>query len=354
VSDLPFVTEVLPVDKADPDPISVTIAAAHLRSGELVAFPTETVYGLGADATNAEAVAKIFAAKQRPASDPLIVHISGPGEMDNVAVDIPPLAHTLAEAFWPGPLTLVLRRADAIPAIVSAGLDTVAVRLPAHPVAIALIREAGKPLAAPSANLFSRPSPTRAEHVYRDLAGRVKLILDAGPADVGVESTVVDLTVDPPAVLRPGGVTLEALREIAPRIVYAARNAAAGEAVSSPGMLLKHYSPRAEVRLFTGRRDAVLARMRKEISEFISLGKTVGALALSEDAPSLDAATDLVDLGSGDRLDDVSRKLFDAMRRLDDCAADVIFVRAPDRNGLGEAIWDRLYRAAEGRVFEVE
>lgn len=354
MSDLPFLTEVLAVDKADPDPAKMLHAAVSIAAGEIVAFPTETVYGLGADATNAEAVAKIFAAKGRPTTDPLIVHISHQGEMDDVAVDIPPLARTLAGAFWPGPLTLVLRRSPAIPEIVSAGLDTIAVRLPAHPVAIALIRACGKPLAAPSANLFSRPSPTRAGHVYQDLAGRVRLILDAGPASIGVESTVLDLTVDPPAVLRPGGVTLEALREIEPRIAYTARHAAAGEAVSSPGMLLKHYSPRAEVRLYTGRRHAVLTRMQSEISQLVAEGKTIGALALSEDAASLAAAAHLVDLGSADRPDDVSRNLFDALRSLDVNAVDVILVRAPERKGLGETIWDRLYRAAEGRIIEVE
>jgi len=352
VSDLPFLTEVLAVDRTDPDPTKILRAAVAIAAGELVAFPTETVYGLGADATNAEAVAKIFAAKQRPTSDPLIVHISHQGEMDDIAVDIPPLARTLADAFWPGPLTLVLRRSPAIPAIVSAGLDTVAVRLPAHPVAIALLRAAGKPIAAPSANLFSRPSPTRAEHVYQDLAGRVRLILDAGPANVGVESTVLDLTVDPPAVLRPGGVTLEALRQIDPRIVYAARNAAVGEAVSSPGMLLKHYSPRAEVRLLTGPREAVVARIREEASSAAGKQK-IGILALSEDAERFPQEAVVVDLGSAQDLDTVGRNLFDGLRRLDDWGADVIFVRAPERKGIGETIWDRLYRAAEGRVIEV-
>lgn len=353
MSDLPFLTEVLAVDRADPDPTKILRAAVAIAAGELVAFPTETVYGLGADATNAEAVAKIFAAKKRPTSDPLIVHISHQREMDDVAVDAPPLANKLADAFWPGPLTLVLRRSAAIPAVVSAGLETVAVRLPAHPVAIALLRAAGKPIAAPSANLFSRPSPTRAEHVYQDLAGRVKLILDAGPTNVGVESTVLDLTIDPPAVLRPGGVTLEALRQIEPRITYAARNAAVGEAVSSPGMLLKHYSPRAEVRLFTGPKDAVVTRICQDVNSAAGTQK-IGILALSEDAERFPQQAAVVDLGSASDLDTVGRNLFDGLRRLDDWDADVIFVRAPERNGMGETIWDRLYRAAEGRVIEVD
>jgi L-threonylcarbamoyladenylate synthase len=319
-----------------------------------VAIPTETVYGLAADATNAVAVARIFEAKRRPTTDPLIVHISAAAELPGIVLDLPPLALTFANAFWPGPLTMVLRRSSLIPPIVSAGLDTVAVRLPAHAVALALIRALGAPIAAPSANLFARPSPTNAGHVQADLGGRIDMILDGGPATVGVESTVVDLTCSPPAVLRPGGIPIEALRRIDPRIAYAPRHVAAGEAVASPGMLLKHYSPHAEVRLFSGRRDAVLERMRAEVSRLRSQGKAVGALALSEDAPQLNSATRLVDLGSAGRLDDVSRNLFDALRSLDDHGVDVIVVRAPDRNGLGEAIWDRLYRAAEGRVIEVE
>ena len=346
--------ERLRVDAQHPDPLIIEQAAVVLRRGGLVALPTETVYGLAADATNAAAVAKIFEAKQRPRTDPLIVHISNTAELPHVAIDPPPLAHALAKAFWPGPLTMVLRRSPSIPPIVSAGLATVAVRFPAHGVALALIRALGSPIAAPSANLFSRPSPTRAAHVWKDLGGRIDMILDGGPTPVGVESTVVDLTIDPPGVLRPGGVLIEALREIDPRIAYAPRHAAAHESVSSPGMLLKHYAPRAEVRLFSGPREAVLARMHKEISALTSQGKTVGVLALSEDAASLNDATHLADLGSAERLDDVSRNLFEGLRSLDDYAVQVIFVRAPDRKGLGEAIWDRLYRAAEGRVIEVD
>ncbi len=349
----PVATRIFEVDARHPDPSIIEQAAAVLRRGGLVALPTETVYGLAADATNAEAVARIFQAKQRPTTDPLIVHVADASEMRRVALNPPPLAEALAKAFWPGPLTMVLRRASSIPPIVSAGLDTVAVRFPAHAVALALIRALGAPIAAPSANLFTRPSPTSAAHVRQDLGGRIDMILDGGPAVVGVESTVVDLTGHPPMVLRPGGVPLEALREIDPRIAYSPRYASAGEAVSSPGMLLKHYSPRADVRLFAGPRDAVLARMHAEISQLACRGTAVGVLALSEDAAILNDGGHLVDLGSGERLDEVSRRLFDGLRSLDDRDVEVIFVRAPDRRGLGEAIWDRLYRAAEGRVIEV-
>lgn len=342
-------TAVLAVDSNDPEPRAVETAAAIIRCGGLVAFPTETVYGLGADATNAEAVAKIFAAKRRPTSDPLIVHIADASDLDSIALNVTPLARKLAEVFWPGPLTLVLERGERIPKEVSAGLDTVAVRLPAHAVAVALIGAAATPIAAPSANLFSRPSPTQAKHVSQDLAGRVDLILDGGPTAVGLESTVLDLTVHPPAVLRPGGVSIEAIRELIPEVAYAARHVDAGEAVSSPGMLLKHYSPRAEVRLFTGERDAVLARMRQEAAGAPD-GQTVGVMATREDAAVL-AHSPIMEIGSD--LDEVGRNLFDGLRQLDDLGVDVVLVRAPVREGMGETIWDRLYRAAEGRVVEV-
>jgi L-threonylcarbamoyladenylate synthase len=343
-------TRVLTVSSTDPEPTVIDAAAAIVQCGGLVAFPTETVYGLGADATNADAVAKIFAAKQRPTSDPLIVHIADAAQLDSVAIHVPPLARKLADAFWPGPLTLVLKRGNLIPASVSAGLDTVAVRLPAHEVAVALIRAAAKPIAAPSANLFARPSPTQAKHVLHDLAGRIDLILDGGPTAVGLESTVLDLTVDPPAVLRPGGVTLEALRELVPDIDYAARHVAVGEAVSSPGMLLKHYSPRAELRLFVGDRDTVLSRMADDVRDVVAEGRQVGVLAASADTGCFLDAT-VIDVGVDG--EEIGRNLFDGLRLLDDLEMDVMLVRAPERKGIGETIWDRLYRAAEGHVIEV-
>lgn len=342
-------TRVLAVDSREPESSVVETAAAIIRRRGLVAFPTETVYGLGADATDAEAVAKIFAAKRRPTTDPLIVHIADASDLDSIATNVSPLARKLAEAFWPGPLTLVLERGERIPAEVSAGLDTVAVRLPAHAVAVALIRAAHTPIAAPSANLFSRPSPTQAKHVSQDLDGRVELILDGGPTAVGLESTVLDLTVDPPAVLRPGGVSIEAIRELIPDVAYAARHVDAGEAVSSPGMLLKHYSPRAEVRLFVGERDAVLERMRQEAA-VVTPGQTVGVMATSEDA---DALAHIPQVVIGSNLNEVGHNLFDGLRQLDDLGVEIVLVRAPVREGVGETIWDRLYRAAEGRVIEV-
>ncbi|HEX9038642.1 MAG TPA: L-threonylcarbamoyladenylate synthase, partial [Ktedonobacterales bacterium] len=224
-------------------------AAGLLRAGELVAFPTETVYGLGADATNAEAVARIFVAKERPRSDPLIVHIPGVEDLASVAREIPPVAWDLARRFWPGPLTLVLPRAPRIPAIVTAGGVTVGVRAPAHPVAQALLRAAGVPVAAPSANRFMRTSPTTAAHVLEDLDGRIACVLDGGPCGVGVESSVLDLTTSPPRLLRPGAVTLEQARELLPETLGPGEGAAseAGAISRAPGQMERHYAPRARL-----------------------------------------------------------------------------------------------------------
>ena len=199
-------------------PVAIAEAAALIRAGELVAFPTETVYGLGADALNAQAVAKIFAAKQRPANDPLIVHIAVTDQLAQLSPAVPALAQALIAAFWPGPLTLVLPRRADLPAILSAGLPTVAVRMPSHPVAQALIEAAGTPIAAPSANLFSHTSPTTAQHVWEDLNGQIPLILDGGPTPVGVESSVLDLSGSHPRLLRPGAVSVEAIARLAPDV----------------------------------------------------------------------------------------------------------------------------------------
>src|SRR5260221_761377 len=207
-----YATRIATVDPANIDPALITEAAALIRAGQLVAFPTETVYGLGANAFDAEAVARIFEAKGRPATDPLIVHIASSDGLASVALEVPEIARTLIAAFWPGPLTLVLRKQAQVVSAVSAGLQTVAVRMPAHPVALALIKSAGVPIAAPSANLFGHASPTTAQHVVADLDRRIPLVLDAGPTEVGLESTILDVTGDYLRLLRPGGIPLEAIR----------------------------------------------------------------------------------------------------------------------------------------------
>lgn len=345
-------TRVLTVDPAAPDPQIIAEAAAVIRAGGLVAFPTETVYGLGASALDEQAVARIFRAKERPATDPIIAHIADHCQLDVLARDIPPAAHALARRFWPGPLTLVVLRCPVVPASLSAGRDTVAVRMPAHPVALALIDASGVPIAAPSANRFSRPSPTTAAHVLDDLDGRIDLVLDGGSTHIGVESSVVDLTVDPPLLLRPGGVTIAALREILPELTFAPRYLAAdGEALPAPGMLLRHYAPDATLTVVAGDHAAALARIRTEAQAAIAAGLRVGVVAFDEDAPALaDLPVQIVRLGPAADPEAVAHRLFAALRAIEQTGVDLILARDPGQEGLSLAIRDRLVRAAEGRI----
>lgn len=348
-------TRVYALDPQQPDPAVIAQAAAVIRAGGLVAFPTETVYGLGADATDSAAVGRIFTAKARPPSDPVIVHIAAVEQIDLVAVDVPPIAWTLARAFWPGPLTLILKRGALIPANVSAGRDTVAVRMPSHPIARALIQAAGTPIAAPSANTFSRPSATTAQHVLADLRGRVDIVLDGGPTPVGLESTIVDLTGPAAAILRPGGITIEALRQYIPAIEVRSRLLAMDAAAEAPGQLIKHYSPHAEMRLFAGVDAAALTPMRTAAEALIAGGRRVGILITDEDAAHFAGLpVEVGSLGSGRDLAAVGARLFAALRDLDSRAVDVILAHGFGHEGLGAAIWDRLLRAAEGKVIDAE
>jgi L-threonylcarbamoyladenylate synthase len=344
-------TRLINIDPAHPDPSVLAEAAETIRAGGLVAFPTETVYGLGANALDAAAVAGIFVAKERPAHDPIIVHIAEAGDLARLAVEVPPVAVTLAERFWPGPLTLVLARQPVVPDVVTAGGPTVAVRFPAHPLAQALIRAAGTPIAAPSANRFSRTSPTTARHVWDDLAGRIDMILDGGPTQVGVESTVLDLTTSPPTLLRPGGVTIEAIEARIGAINRRARQTQ-GAALPSPGMLERHYAPQAVLWLFTGEDAAIHYAMRSVAKRLIVAGHRIGLLLADEDRAYLeDLDAEHVYLGSRDDPVTVARNLFNAMRALDATGVEAILARDFPDEGLGSAIRDRLRRAA-GQIME--
>ncbi|HZK17777.1 MAG TPA: L-threonylcarbamoyladenylate synthase [Clostridia bacterium] len=325
-------------------------AAEILRTGGLVAFPTETVYGLGANALDGKAVSTIFSAKGRPQDNPLIVHLArGEDVQALIAGDLPRQAKQLMEAFWPGPLTLVLPKGKAVPDEVSAGLDTVAVRVPAHPVALALIEEAGLPVAAPSANLSGRPSPTTAEHVYMDLNGRIDVILDGGPTNVGVESTVLDLTAAVPVILRPGGVMIEELKPLLGDVEM-------GSATSqSPAQKYKHYSPKVPMVLVEGERENVVAEIHRLVLGNREKGQTVGILAPSESAQFYrdlamegdpDGAVRLITLGSRNDLQAMASSLFTRLRLFDDLQADVVYIEGVEPEGAGLAIMDRLRHAA--------
>ena len=342
-----MITTVIPVDRDRPDPQDIARAAECLRGGGLVAFPTETVYGLGVHALDAAAVRRLFEAKGRPADDPLIIHVAQFDQVSALVIDMPATAGALAARFWPGPLTLVLPKAAVVPPEVTAGLPTVAVRVPAHPVARALLATAAIPVAAPSANRFSRPSPTRASHVLEDLHGRIDMIVDGGHTDVGVESTVLDLTTTPAEVLRPGAVTLESLQAVLPAVRMAAVRNAHGP-MPSPGLLTKHYAPRAPMTLYQGEensaRRALVAAARQEVAA----GRRVGVIATTADVRQLEGTAVVVaELGPDDDAARAAGRLYAALRELDAHGVDIILTReSPRADGLWRALRDRLRRAA--------
>jgi L-threonylcarbamoyladenylate synthase len=346
-------TRVLIVDPKSPDPGTIRDVARALRAGKLVAFPTETVYGLGANALDSVAIDNIYKAKERPLGDPVIAHIHDPNQLDLLAIDLPKSAYRLAQRFWPGPLTLVLRRAPDVPANLATGRDTVAVRMPAHPVALALLKAARVPVAAPSANTFSRPSATTAAHVVNDLNGRVDIVLDGGATTIGLESTVLDLTGDQPVILRPGGLIIGDLRTVTPDVTIAPGYASIDEHETSPGRMLKHYSPRAKVSLYSGALDAVLESMRTAAMKSHESGYRVGVLVADEDGEQFSTPTIVRTLGPRQNLAAISHDLFAGLRDLDAQSVDVILTRDFGREGIGTALWDRLVRAAEGRVILV-
>jgi L-threonylcarbamoyladenylate synthase len=347
------VTERITVDPAYPDPGAIARAAERLRTGGLVAFPTETVYGLGVHALDRNAVRRLFEAKGRPATDPLIVHLASMAQLGPLVQHVSAEAERLAARFWPGPLTLVLPRSPIVPDEVTSGLDTVAVRIPAHPVAHALLDAVGLPIAAPSANLFSRPSPTLATHVLDDLDGRIDIVIDAGPTTVGLESTVLDLSREVPTVLRPGAVTAEMLRLVLPRIDVRDQTRDGASAMPSPGLLLKHYSPRAPLTLYEGEAAAVAARMTADIRVAVAGGRTVGVIAADEDdfGEPDGPRRRVIRIGPSHEVQVVASRLYAALRELDIAGSDLIFARQfPSDAGLGPAVQDRLRRAAAGRI----
>ncbi len=328
-------------------------AAQLIREGGLVAFPTETVYGLGASAMDPAAVSGIFTAKGRPGDNPLIVHIADVSQVYGLSEDITVPAQRLMEAFWPGPLTVVLPRKPGVPDVVTAGLDTVAVRMPDHPVALEVIRRAGVPVAAPSANSSGRPSPTSAAHVAEDLAGKIDAVVDGGPCRVGVESTVVDLTTEPPVILRPGGVTREELEGVLGHMETAASfTYGPVEAPRSPGMKYRHYSPKAEVVLVTGGQpERVTEKINELISRYHCRGKQTGVLAAAETAGRYRADA-VFNLGSRGCPEEIARNLFNGLRSLDMQGVDIIISEGYAETGIGTAVMNRLRKAA-GSIIEV-
>lgn len=336
-------TEIL-TDSAD----GIARAGELLRSGSLVAIPTETVYGLAANALSSQAVSSIFAAKGRPQDNPLIVHISDISELAALVTDIPENALTLAEAFWPGPLTMIMKRSGIVAPEVSCGLDTVAVRMPSHKTAAAIIKSAGVPLSAPSANLSGKPSPTTARHVLDDMDGRIAAVLDGGECSVGVESTVISLCSETPRLLRPGAVTPEMIEscighiDIDPAVTDRLQN---GAVAASPGMKYKHYAPKAEVWLVRGSLDSFAGLCRDE--------KSGGVMALCFDGEGGRLGVPFVEYGGANDPLSQCRGLFSALRTLDELGAVKVFARCPEQDGAGLAVYNRLARAAAFRIIDL-
>lgn len=328
----------------------ISAAAKILREGGLVAIPTETVYGLGANGLDAQAVKRIFEAKGRPQDNPLILHVTGPQWLPRYCRNIPPMAYVLARKFWPGPLTMILQRQSIVPDETTAGLDTVAVRCPNHPVTLAIIREAGVPIAAPSANTSGRPSCTSAQDVLEDMDGKIEGVVDGGPCSVGVESTILDLTCQPPRLLRPGGLPLEDLERLIGHIdVDRAVTAPLqeGEKPKAPGMKYRHYAPKAPVTVVTGAPEASAREIQRRA------GKGAGIICFDEYA-DLFRGMEVHTLGpSGDKLVQAQR-VFDALRTFDNSNVTEIYTQCPDNRGLGLAIGNRLKKAAGFHVVEAD
>ncbi len=332
-------TRVVKVNPRAPQKRLIQAAAEVLRTGGLVAFPTETVYGLGADALNAGAVKRIFVAKGRPRDNPVIVHVAGAADLELLTGRVPEEAGCLMERFWPGPLTLVLPRSASVPDGVTGGLDTVAVRMPRNRIALALIAALGRPVAAPSANLSGRPSGTTAGHVLQDFAGRIDMVLDGGPVTVGVESTVLDLSRRPPAILRPGAVTAEDLEPYLGRVAQGRR---AGRRRRSPGTRYRHYSPRARVTLTEpGDREAVAGL----VDHHTRRRKKVAVVLVGHRFRATGTARPIVRHMPRD-LEEYARRIFAVLRELDQMAVDEIIIEKTPEEGIGVAIMDRLRRAA--------
>ncbi|MBE6008308.1 MAG: threonylcarbamoyl-AMP synthase [Lachnospiraceae bacterium] len=329
-------------------------AAGIIRKGGLVAFPTETVYGLGADGLNGEACKNIYIAKGRPSDNPLILHISDLKQLEMIVREIPDKARMLMESFWPGPLTIIFKKLPCVPDSVTGGLDTVAVRFPSNILANRLIAAAGTPVAAPSANSSGRPSPTRASHVEADLKGKIDMLIDGGGCDVGVESTIVDITGEVPCLLRPGGITVEMLEEIIGTIDIDSaviKSLGAEERPKAPGMKYKHYSPNAEVVLVKGEKDAVVEKINSFIDENKLKGMSSGVMA-ADDTVHLYRADCVLSLGRRDDLRQIASNLFDALRSFDDKNVDIVYSEVFETVGEGLAVMNRLNKAAGFKYIE--
>ncbi len=346
------------IEKVDPRNIDADVmeqAGKLIAEGELVAFPTETVYGLGGDALDPDASRKIYAAKGRPSDNPLIVHIAEFDDMKRVAREVPEQAKKLADAFWPGPLTMIVWKSDAVPEATTGGMQTVAVRMPNHPVALELIRRSGCLIAAPSANTSGRPSPTEAQHVAEDLSGKIAMILDGGPVGIGIESTIIDLTEEKPMILRPGYITPEMLSEVLQEEVVIDPGIIAADDTrkpKAPGMKYKHYAPKAEMIIVDGAQDAVIAKINELTAAKRAEGKKVAVIATEETKERYDAQI-ILSMGRRSDEDAIAQHLYKILRECDELDVGEIYSECFQTPRIGQAIMNRLLKAAGHTVIHV-
>lgn len=344
-------TELIKIDHISPEQQKEALRRAGeiIRAGGLVAFPTETVYGLGADALNAEAAARIYEAKGRPSDNPLIVHIWDISQIDEIASEVPKKAREIMERFWPGPLTIILNKKDCVPDGTTGGLSTVAVRMPSHRLARDFIRESGRMIAAPSANTSGRPSPTLAAHVYEDMAGRIPLILDGGAVGIGIESTIIDMSGDIPTILRPGYITREMLEEILPEVeidpAVTGRTMKKDIVAKAPGMKYRHYAPKGQLILVEGEKEKVIHKINQLVWDRIREGYRVGIIGTDETLQNYYAGIRR-SIGSRQRPETVAANLYRILREFDDLECDYMYSESFFEQGLGNAIMNRMLKAA--------
>ncbi|MDR5659725.1 L-threonylcarbamoyladenylate synthase [Serpentinicella sp. ANB-PHB4] len=348
-------TVILDMEENNLDSNLIKKGAQMIKNGGVVAFPTETVYGLGANALDTEAVQKIFKAKGRPSDNPLIVHVSSIDEVNPLVKALPKSAIALMKSFWPGPLTIVLEKSEKIPSVVSAGLDTVALRMPDHPIALALIKETLLPIAAPSANISGRPSPTKGEHVIEDLNNRVEGIVVGDDCHVGLESTVLDMTGEVPMILRPGGVTREALETVLGK-VEVDPNLNSKEHTEnkpkSPGMKYTHYAPKAKVIIIKGEESPVISEIKKMSQNYMDQGSKVGVLCFDETISNYQGVI-AKSMGSRENLQIVASNVFRLLREFDKTDVDIILTEGVEEKEIGQAVMNRLTKAAAYRIISV-
>lgn len=348
-------TKYYKIDLKNIDMTQMKEAGELIAAGELVAFPTETVYGLGGDALHPEAAKKIYEAKGRPSDNPLIIHIADVSDLERVAKEVPPQAKKLADAFWPGPLTMIVWKKDEVPYATTGGLNTVAVRMPDHPVALELIRQSGKLIAAPSANTSGRPSPTEASHVMEDLDGRIAMVLDGGAVGIGIESTIIDLTESIPMVLRPGYITPQMLSDVLGEEVIIDPGIIAADDTTkpkAPGMKYKHYAPKADMIIVDGEEAQVVEKINELTNEAHQNGKKVAVIATEETKAAYNADV-VLSIGARDDEDSIAKHMYKILRECDELDVEMIYSESYKTPRIGQAIMNRLLKAAAHQVISL-